>query len=547
MNKSAAMARLGLTAAADVHTITLAYTERLTQAQHQLATSQTDERRQQSHATVAELVEAYELLTGMQRTTRGSSTLLRADALADNATVIRSADEVETLAAASVPPSAASTGTVIAERFEVGVLLGHGGMGYVYAAHDRIKDEDVAIKVLRQDLSLSVAAKERFLAEAKVSCSLSHPNIVRVHDVGISGGQYYFSMERLKGQTLRQYMQSCQRSKRPMRLDEILGIVRQLFEALDYAHRYIVHRDLKPENIWLAADGTVKLMDFGIARAYSHSQMITKEGTTLGTAYYMSPEQQKAAQEVDWRADQYSLGVVLYEMLSGTVPMGAATPLPKLRRDLPKRAAQAVMRAMAPNAEDRWPSLDEMSEALHARPSHTGKIAAAVLLVGGVVAGTFGYEELSARIQTVSAPLASTSGAAFRGNFKLPQIVAPSSELVLPEPGGVEIASNLDSVRSGGVIESEIIETEFIEPERVEPTRVQPVAQRIVTQPAQREVVYQAPPVQARTYLPEPRHEPRFDSRRPPPDFMPPPPPPPGMRPPPGMHPPPGGRPPPRR
>src|SRR6185369_10867461 len=190
-------------------------------------------------------------------------------------------------------------GAVLSSRLEIGALLGQGGMGNVYAARDRLKDEDVAIKVLRQDLLFSTAAKERFLAEAKVSCNLSHPNIVRVYDVGQSGSYYYFSMERLKGHNLR-----------------------KLIEALRYAHRYIVHRDIKPENIWLADDGTVKLMDFGIARAYSSSHM-TQTGMTLGTAYYMAPEQQIAAKDVDWRADQYALGVVLYELLSGQLPTGA--------------------------------------------------------------------------------------------------------------------------------------------------------------------------------------------------------------------------------
>ena len=208
-------------------------------------------------------------------------------------------------------------GAVLSSRLEIGQLLGQGGMGNVYAARDRLKDEDVAIKVLRQDLLFSTAAKERFLAEAKVSCSLSHPNIVRVHDVGVSGNYYYFSMERLKGHNLRQRIEAYHRENREFSIEEVTDIARQLIDALRYAHRYIVHRDIKPENIWLAEDGTVKLMDFGIARAYSSSHM-TQTGMTLGTAYYMAPEQRVAAKDVDWRADQYALGVVFYELLAGT-------------------------------------------------------------------------------------------------------------------------------------------------------------------------------------------------------------------------------------
>ena len=183
--------------------------------------------------------------------------------------------------------------------------------------------------MLRQDLLFSTVAKERFLAEARVSCSLSHPNIVRVHDVGVSGEYYYLSMERLKGHNLRQRIEAYRRENRAFGVLEVTDIARQLIDALRYAHRYIVHRDLKPENIWLAEDGTVKLMDFGIARAFSASQL-TQTGMTLGTAYYMAPEQRIAAKDVDWRADQYALGVVLYELLAGTLPTGAVRPLAEL-------------------------------------------------------------------------------------------------------------------------------------------------------------------------------------------------------------------------
>ena len=121
-----------------------------------------------------------------------------------------------------------------------------------------------------------------------------------------------------------------------------------------------MHRDLKPENIWLAEDGTVKLMDFGIARAFTSSQL-TQTGMTLGTAYYMAPEQRIAAKEVDWRADQYALGVVLYELLAGTMPTGAVKPLELICARICRSAiARALMRAMAPKPDDRLPSLNEL-------------------------------------------------------------------------------------------------------------------------------------------------------------------------------------------
>jgi serine/threonine protein kinase len=300
-----------------------------------------------------------------------------------------------------------------------------------------------------------------------------------------------------------------------------------LFEALEYAHRYIVHRDLKPENVWLAEDGTVKLMDFGIARAYSHSA-ITKTGMTLGTAYYMAPEQQAAAQEVDWRADQYSLGVVLYEMLTGTVPMGAATPLGKLRRDLPKRAAQAIMRAMAPQPKDRWASLDEFTHALHAMPSTAGKIAAAVLFgIGTLIAGKHAYEIMQpgrvSQSQAVAAP---------GMKLELPDIVAPSTEPEFPEPKLAEIANSYEdavaaaSLRGSQSVESEIVESEFVEPERLSTVTRRQFAPPVVMQP-----VREVQRVEPRPAPPEPR----LDPRRGPPEFLRPPPPPPprGMRPPP--------------
>ena len=352
MNKESALARLGLSGSEDTATVARAYGERLSAVQDRLVSAQTDADRAACKTTLAELVDAYEFVTGTGRYTQAAATN------ESSATVMRSGTEM-----ASPPAHDTAVrmepGAVLSSRLEIGELLGSGGMGNVYAARDRLKNEDVAIKVLRQDLLFSVAAKERFLAEAKVSCHLSHPNIVRVHDVGVSGSFYYFSMERLKGHTLRQRIEAYHRDNREFGVEEVSDIARQLIDALRYAHRYIVHRDLKPENVWLAEDGTVKLMDFGIARAFTSSQL-TQTGMTLGTAYYMAPEQRIAAKEVDWRADQYALGVMLYELLAGTLPTGAVKPLELVRKDLPKRYARALMRAMSPKPEDRFHSLNEL-------------------------------------------------------------------------------------------------------------------------------------------------------------------------------------------
>lgn len=379
MNKEAALASLGLRGDEDHATVARVYGERLAAVQERLVAAQTDEERNTHGAKLAELSEAYELVTGTGRYTNAN---------AEAQTVIRSGATLS-------PAPRGDTfirmepGALLADRFEIGALLGQGGMGNVYAARDRLKDEDVAIKVLRHDLQFSTAAKDRFLAESKVSCSLSHPNIVRVHDVGVSGGLYYFSMERLKGHTLRQRMDQYREQGRAFSVAEVTDIARQLIDALRYAHRYIVHRDIKPENIWLAEDGTVKLMDFGIARAFSHSQL-TQTGMALGTAYYMSPEQRIGAKDVDWRTDQYALGVVLYELLAGTLPTGAVKPIDTIRRDIPKRYAAALMRAMAVMPEDRFQSLNDMLAEIEAAPKKKFRYGALLLMGAGLAAAGAG-------------------------------------------------------------------------------------------------------------------------------------------------------------
>jgi hypothetical protein len=382
MDMNDALARLGLTGGEDSAGLERAYGQRLATAQEELVSARTDAERQHCQGTLSGLVEAYEYLTG-------SGFLSQSRADEPNATLMRDAPATPPPTVSIDPPFHMGTGSVLSGRLEVGPMLGQGGMGYVYAARDRLRDEDVAIKVLRQDLIFSTAAKERFLAEARLSSNLSHPNIVRVYDVGECGGHYYLSMERLHGHTLRQRIEAYRRENRPFSLAETTDVAHQLVDALRYAHRYIVHRDLKPENVWLADDGIVKLMDFGIAHAFSNSNM-TQTGMTLGTAYYMAPEQRLDAKEVDWRADQYALGVMLYELLTGTIPMGAVKSPDHVRRDVPLRVAQAVMRAMSPKAEDRWPSLADLLAQLEAPAPKSSKAALWLLLGLGLAAAAAG-------------------------------------------------------------------------------------------------------------------------------------------------------------
>jgi hypothetical protein len=234
MNREAALANLGLQGTEDHATVARVYGERLAVVQAQLVSAQTDAERNTQGAKLAQLSESYELVTGTGRYTNPPN---------DNtATQLRpSVGITGTLIAHESPRETAvrmEPGAVIEDRLEIGDMLGQGGMGCVYGARDRLMEQDVAIKVLRHDLQFSTAAKERFLAEAKVSCNLSHPNIVRVYDVGVSGGMYYFSMERLRGETLRQRMEAYRENNRIFSVSEVTDIARQLIDALRYAHRY---------------------------------------------------------------------------------------------------------------------------------------------------------------------------------------------------------------------------------------------------------------------------------------------------------------------
>lgn len=435
MNKEAALASLGLLGNEDHATVARVYGERLAIVQGRLASAATDADRNTQGAELAKLSEAYEYITGTGRYTNPND---------PSATVLRSGTTL-TPAPSGDTFVRMEPGAVIGDRLEIGGLLGSGGMGNVYAARDRLKEEDVAIKVLRQDLQFSIAAKDRFLAEAKFSCSLSHPNIVRVHDVGISGGLYYFSMERLKGHTLRHRMEQYRLNNRVFGVAEVTDIARQLIDALRYAHRYIVHRDIKPENIWLAEDGTVKLMDFGIARAFANSQL-TQTGMALGTAYYMSPEQRIGSKEVDWRTDQYALGVVLYELFAGTLPTGAVQPIENIRRDLPKRYATALMRAMAVMPEDRFQSLNELLADIEAPPAKKFRYGSLVLIGAGLAAaaaGAFVIVSNQGRAPTpeavASAPVAKSAGNGVGMDGTTPTDPPPPEETAtvaaaLPEP-----------------------------------------------------------------------------------------------------------------
>ncbi len=257
-------------------------------------------------------------------------------------------------------PGYLKPGDVFAGRYEVLRIVGHGGMGVVYEARCRETGLRVALKTILPRHLTNPRAAERFLREMDIARQLRHPNIAAVLDAGSEGRIPYFTMEFLEGTTLRGMM--TRRGRIPLR--QAVWILRRVTDGLAYAHdKKIVHRDLSPENVMVLPDGTVKLLDFGLARAMEEPVM-TAPGTAMGKAYYIAPEQRKDPSGVDGRADLYSLGVMFFEMLSGQMPTGYHR-LAELVPELPPACDQLASRALAP-VDSRLATVTEFRRALDA-------------------------------------------------------------------------------------------------------------------------------------------------------------------------------------
>ncbi|MES2176619.1 MAG: protein kinase [Gemmatimonadota bacterium] len=274
-------------------------------------------------------------------------------------------------ATALMPGVAPRTGVLmpgqsLGVRYDIKATLGAGGMGMVYRAVDRELQEVVAIKTLKPEiLAGDDTALERFKSEIRLARKISHRNVVRTHDLGEANGLYFITMEFVEGTSLKDLVRA--RGRLPVQV--LLPIAKQLCRALEVAHEAgVIHRDIKPQNMVVEGDGTLKVMDFGIARLASRApqQGLTQAGMVIGTPEYMAPEQ-LLGDELDARADIYSAGVVLYECLTGKVPFDAPTPIALISRvleetpvaphaafaDIPQVLSALVMRAMSRDRDAR--------------------------------------------------------------------------------------------------------------------------------------------------------------------------------------------------
>ena len=260
---------------------------------------------------------------------------------------------------------------VFNDRYEVHRRIARGGMADVYLARDLLLDRPVALKVLFAEFATDPSFVQRFRREAQAAANLSHPNIVSVYDSGESSGTYFIVMEYVEGRSLSQII----RDEGALSPDRAADITTDVAAALGFAHRNgVIHRDVKPGNVLISPIGQVKVTDFGIARAVTTQENLTQTGTVMGTATYFSPEQARGEQ-VDPRSDVYSLGVVLYEMLTGKPPFSGENPVavaykhvqempttPRLANpSIPSSLEAITLKSIAKNPANRYPSADDLA------------------------------------------------------------------------------------------------------------------------------------------------------------------------------------------
>ena len=260
-------------------------------------------------------------------------------------------------------------GQKISDRYQIIKAIGEGGMANVYLAYDTILDRDVAVKVLRGDLANDEKFVRRFQREALSASSLTHPNIVEVYDVGEDHGQYYIVMEYVEGKNLKDLI----KKRGKLTLSEVIDIMLQITDGMSVAHdSYIIHRDIKPQNIMILENGLVKIMDFGIAMAMNSTQL-TQTNSIMGSVHYLPPEQANGKGST-LQSDIYSMGILMYELLTGKLPYKGDNaveialkhlkePLPSIKEELPnipQSVENIVIKAAAKNPKNRYADAREM-------------------------------------------------------------------------------------------------------------------------------------------------------------------------------------------
>ena len=264
-------------------------------------------------------------------------------------------------------------GQKISDRYQIIKTIGEGGMANVYLAYDTILDRDVAVKVLRGDLATDDTFVRRFQREALSASSLSHPNIIEVYDVGEDNGSYYIVMEYIKGKHLKQLLK--QRGK--LTLTEVVDIMLQVTDGMSVAHdNYIIHRDIKPQNIMILENGLIKITDFGIAMALNSTQL-TQTNSVMGSVHYLPPEQ-ASGKGATIQSDVYSMGILMYELLTGELPFRGDNaveialkqikePFPSVRDkvpSIPQSIENIIYKATAKNTKNRYSDARELHDDL---------------------------------------------------------------------------------------------------------------------------------------------------------------------------------------